>query len=1146
MEPSAAGDRIFAAESILKRRVRKGRIEYLVKWKGWAMKHSTWEPEENILDDRLIMGFEQKERERELHGPKKRGPKPKNFVMKARTHKGETSSQASSSRQNTTRSSSSTSGRAAPSSSASLHHLPSSSTSSASVAPSPKLNSLAATHKLKKDIHRCHRMSRRPLPRSDPLATTFSSAGGFSSRMHVSPFSETVRILNRRVKPREVKRGRIILNLKVIDKPGRGGAAAGGRNTKAGRQTIPSRNRIIGKKGEGPYRPFQPPLKMLGFPMYGKPFGLQCGGPVSFHSHPGSCASTGTREKHAPSSQYLSPPSPSSSSGSEEKSPTNETVQSQPATDAPSLSNEKSSGAQKGLSPNSSPSNLSSDANPVASTSTFFPSSPSSSLEGDEEGSVDHSLPTERSRKSPSQRRAKHQPPTTLPSVTSGEQTSAPVEPQRVPAEGDPDWHPELAPSCKDVVVTDVTTNLVTVTIKEFPSHASGPASPSASPKNSSSPLPVTSQDPSTLKPRSPWQRAEESSLATRRQRGSIFKQTTRCHQYYILRAAGRRQQRHRHTDSRESAVTPLIMKFVVVLVGAGTLAFLGAVICIVASVYPRNRGAPSADNGTLSSEALLQLEPGPLGALTGAGSYDEGNGLGGLGLELPPLNELHLGEETGTGSAKQFSFSRLICKPVPAGDCRSRDLRREEQADDPLYGAGAGDEDLRTAAEELRQTVLQQNDQILMDRRTIRELTGKLSECESGLEDERSPSPARSVGVWSGGRRAMAGDDVSSSAAAQLQTARAVEELARAIMELKDRIEKLEAEIGPAALNLTDTSVGASSSGGVGSSGGSPGTSGKAPSPPTGSASSPPAVAAPGGRRPASPASPGSKPSSKAPLGRGKGTWRVEDLEGELERKIKMLEKERQAMRKETQGQHEKINQGIDTVNHRVTELETTLTEPPFPDGFVLSFPMRTNYMYGLVRKEITEMYAFTACVWLKVKEGGIGTPFSYSVPGQPNELVLLQGVHNPVELLINDKVAQLPLSLPQDEWQHICVSWTLRDGVWKAYQGGKMRGRGEGLAAWHPIKPGGVLILGQEQDTLGGRFDASQALVGELSLFNLWDRVLKPGEVAALADCSSPALGNIAPWTDHDVDVYGGATKESLDPCNASQRSSPSSPKQ
>lgn len=86
-----------------------------------------------------------------------------------------------------------------------------------------------------------------------------------------------------------------------------------------------------------------------------------------------------------------------------------------------------------------------------------------------------------------------------------------------------------------------------------------------------------------------------------------------------------------------------------------------------------------------------------------------------------------------------------------------------------------------------------------------------------------------------------------------------------------------------------------------------------------------------------------------------------------------------------------------------------TALVEPSFPEGFVLSFPMRTNYMYGLVRKEITEMYAFTACLWLKAKEGGIGTPFSYSVPGQTNELVLLQGVRSPVELLINDKVAHI-----------------------------------------------------------------------------------------------------------------------------------------
>ncbi|XP_043971213.1 chromobox protein homolog 8b [Gambusia affinis] len=91
MELSAVGERVFAAESIIKRRIRKGRIEYLVKWKGWSPKYSTWEPEENILDSRLFAAFEQRERERELYGPKKRGPKPKTFLLKAQA-KGKTKS----------------------------------------------------------------------------------------------------------------------------------------------------------------------------------------------------------------------------------------------------------------------------------------------------------------------------------------------------------------------------------------------------------------------------------------------------------------------------------------------------------------------------------------------------------------------------------------------------------------------------------------------------------------------------------------------------------------------------------------------------------------------------------------------------------------------------------------------------------------------------------------------------------------------------------------------------------------------------------------------------------------------------------------------------------------------------------------------
>ena len=50
---------VFRAEKILKSRGKKGRKEYLVKWFGYPKNQSTWEPEENILDKRLIDAFVQ-------------------------------------------------------------------------------------------------------------------------------------------------------------------------------------------------------------------------------------------------------------------------------------------------------------------------------------------------------------------------------------------------------------------------------------------------------------------------------------------------------------------------------------------------------------------------------------------------------------------------------------------------------------------------------------------------------------------------------------------------------------------------------------------------------------------------------------------------------------------------------------------------------------------------------------------------------------------------------------------------------------------------------------------------------------------------------------------------------------------------------
>uniref|UniRef100_A0A8C3G0L5 Neuronal pentraxin receptor a n=1 Tax=Cyclopterus lumpus TaxID=8103 RepID=A0A8C3G0L5_CYCLU len=503
-------------------------------------------------------------------------------------------------------------------------------------------------------------------------------------------------------------------------------------------------------------------------------------------------------------------------------------------------------------------------------------------------------------------------------------------------------------------------------------------------------------------------------------------------------------------------------MKFIVIILAAGMVAFMGAVICIIAAVHTGSSRAaaaqqqPATDNHSLYPDARAH-SPAAAGSVARAASLGALHGSETPDSEAPTFNIGLNGMDGVTGlTGHDPTVSRLICTPIPAGECNPKNF--QQQAEDPSLYAGEDWGFLRTTAEELRQTVLQQKDQILTDQRTIRDLTGKLSECEKGLDG-------------GGSRRIMVRDSP--------------DELEQAITQLKDRIEKLEVEVGAVS----------------------------------------------GG--PERLADPGHRAGADRP-------WRMEDLEGELEKKVELLEKERKTLRLETEKHRQEIDQGINKLHHRLSGLEGGVSGHSFPEGYRLSFPTRTNYMYAVVKHSVPALRAFTACLWLRPAEGGIGTPLSYAVSEQPNELVLLQGLHTPTELLINGKVAQLPLNLSRGSWQHICVSWSQKGGAWQAYQGGKLRGEGHALAAGHHIRPGGALILGQEQDSLGGGFDSSQALVGELSQVGLWDRVLSANQVASLARCGRVTQGSVAPWSENGVEVYGGATKDPGEPCSKHNRSS------
>lgn len=72
--------------------------------------------------------------------------------------------------------------------------------------------------------------------------------------------------------------------------------------------------------------------------------------------------------------------------------------------------------------------------------------------------------------------------------------------------------------------------------------------------------------------------------------------------------------------------------------------------------------------------------------------------------------------------------------------------------------------------------------------------------------------------------------------------------------------------------------------------------------------------------------------------------------------------------------------------------------------------------------------------------------------------------------------------------------------------------------------------------QDTLGGGFDATQAYVGELANLNIWNRKLSLAEIYNLATCNSKApSGNVFSWMESNIEIFGGATKWTFEPCRS-----------
>ncbi|XP_041090378.1 adhesion G-protein coupled receptor D2-like isoform X2 [Polyodon spathula] len=184
-----------------------------------------------------------------------------------------------------------------------------------------------------------------------------------------------------------------------------------------------------------------------------------------------------------------------------------------------------------------------------------------------------------------------------------------------------------------------------------------------------------------------------------------------------------------------------------------------------------------------------------------------------------------------------------------------------------------------------------------------------------------------------------------------------------------------------------------------------------------------------------------------------------------------------------------------------------------------ILMFQEITHTKYAKVELQFPALSEITVCAWVQwdTKTQGVSTIFSYAEPhfinafqlrgqtdehGNINMALIVHGHHTHYKTLLRN----------DGEWHHLCVTWEKAKGTWAIYIDRERGSSGSSLYASNDINGGGMFIIGQDQDTLGGTFN--EAFCGNITALNIWNQTLSEEQVAGVSPCSMITQNQLFHW--------------------------------
>ena len=183
----------------------------------------------------------------------------------------------------------------------------------------------------------------------------------------------------------------------------------------------------------------------------------------------------------------------------------------------------------------------------------------------------------------------------------------------------------------------------------------------------------------------------------------------------------------------------------------------------------------------------------------------------------------------------------------------------------------------------------------------------------------------------------------------------------------------------------------------------------------------------------------------------------------------------------------------------------------------------------------DIPEMDSFTVAFFVRADSAyNSGTLFTYSVPGEPKDVIILSFTESKVQFTIKDEVVSVNFPLADDLWHFVGVVWNGITGYVSVYIDGPEVKKATNVLKGDILAGDGWIVLGQRYLAGGKNPGLSTAFVGTLHQVNLWNVAANPDHMwNAAHNCTWPIAGSVRAWTNFLQGIKGKVEKRFMTQC-------------